>query len=114
MGRLERWHFGVWSLPRLTARTTHKFPFLRIHIDPLESQFLRTNAADRNQRDGLADRILQTLDQPVELIARWKLLSLLDRFRRKVGATRRIGRDVSVFDRGNEDRAEPPLKFLMV
>jgi ferric iron reductase protein FhuF len=23
MARLARWYFGVWSLPRLTARTTH-------------------------------------------------------------------------------------------
>jgi hypothetical protein len=99
MGRLERWYFGVWSF--FASRSIH-----------LKASSSGRTAADRNQPDGFADRILQTLDQPVELIARRKLLSLLDWFRRKVGAARRIGRDVSVLDRGNEDGAEPPLEVL--
>jgi len=84
MGRLVRWYFGVWSLPRFTARTTHNSLFQASRSFPLECQLLQTNAAHRNQSHCGADRLLQTFDQLIELITVWKHRSFFNPFRRKV------------------------------
>lgn len=89
LGEAERAASGEYSAPRGDLMITAPVVFGRLHILPIVIEFLRAYP-DIDIRMGLADRIVNILEEPVDLAIRIGHLPDSSLVARRVGAIRRV------------------------
>ena len=89
LGEAERAASGEYSAPRGELFMTAPVVFGRLHALPIVIEFLRAYP-DIDIRLGLADRIVNILEEPVDLAVRIGHLPDSSLVARRVGATRRV------------------------
>lgn len=89
LGEAERAASGEYSAPRGDLMITAPVVFGRLHVLPIVIDFLRA-FPDINIRMGLADRIVNILEEPVDLAVRIGHLPDSSLVARRVGAIRRV------------------------
>jgi len=89
LGEAERAASGEYSAPRGDLIVTAPIVFGRLHVLPVVIEFLRAYP-DIDIRLGLADRILNILEDPVDLAVRIGALPDSSLMARRVGSIRRV------------------------
>jgi DNA-binding transcriptional LysR family regulator len=89
LGEAERAASGEYSAPRGDLFITAPVVFGRLHVLPIVIEFLRAYP-DIDIRMGLADRIVNILEEPVHLAVRIGDLADSSLVARRVGAIRRV------------------------
>jgi DNA-binding transcriptional LysR family regulator len=89
LGEAERAASGEYSAPRGDLFITAPVVFGRLHVLPIVIEFLRAYP-DIDIRLGLADRIVNILEEPVDLAVRIGHLPDSSLVARRVGAIRRV------------------------
>ncbi len=89
LGEAERAASGEYSAPRGDLMITAPIVFGRLHVLPIVIEFLRAYP-DIDIRMGLADRIVNILEEPVDLAVRIGHLPDSSLVARRVGSIRRV------------------------